>query len=335
MSHRKILFICLLSIFYLTANAQKEYNPYAPIGKKGKIVTLSKGKYVETFDTDTLQRIGSVILNIRTREVVILLNTDSLYGIYSDNSSSSRWYSIDPKADEFTSYSPYNFVMNNPLRFVDPDGQAPQDWIRVGKKTFFDKNVNSQEQATAKYGSDAKDLGKTFKEKDATYYADGSAFFKNETKAWNFMWENSNYGQGAANETENMAWVTNTGVAVLPTEGTTADGREFKNDKNTSEVMVYKTEGKGDNLTVDFHGTKLKPTAFAHTHAWSSSMAITYHSGEDIAMTKQLGKKSVVLSHTNVYVASPTNPGTVVNVGPLKNFLTGAAVIIPNLKKIK
>lgn len=123
-----------VAVFNFPTSAQ-EYNPYAPIGKKGKIVTLSKGKYVETFDTDTLQRIGSIVINIRTKKVTQLLNTDSLYGIYSDNSSSSRWYSVDPLADQFHSWSPYNFVMNNPIRFVDPDGMAPTDIYQLDKRS--------------------------------------------------------------------------------------------------------------------------------------------------------------------------------------------------------
>jgi hypothetical protein len=62
------------------------------------------------------------------------------------------WLSVDPLAEKFPSHSPYSFCFNNPLRFVDPDGRAPSDWINLGSRYFFDPKVKSQTEAVASYG---------------------------------------------------------------------------------------------------------------------------------------------------------------------------------------
>ena len=52
-----------------------------------------------------------------------------------------RWFARDPKESKFPSLSTYNFAYNNPLRFVDPTGMAPQEGD-PGKGSFW-KSVKS------------------------------------------------------------------------------------------------------------------------------------------------------------------------------------------------
>lgn len=172
MSHLlKLVLTFTLLICFLLADAQnkpKEYNPFESIGKKGKIVTAYGDRFVEVFDYDSVQRIGSVMFHIYQEKIVRLLNTDSIFKKVSDNSSASRWYSIDPKADKYHEWSPYNFVLNNPIKLTDPDGQEPQ-WIvgTDGKRVTYATNKDGSITWSKNASADVRMVGNSLAQTEA------------------------------------------------------------------------------------------------------------------------------------------------------------------------
>lgn len=103
-------------------------NPFAKYGYKAKVATLSKGKYLEFHDLDSIVTIGTMRWHVDKNQIVGRIEIDTLNpDAQPIGDAPGRWMSPDPLSEEFPEYSPYNMSFNNPIRFVDPDGKAPKD----------------------------------------------------------------------------------------------------------------------------------------------------------------------------------------------------------------
>ena len=138
MKLKQLLPSLMLLIFSSATFAQSE-NPFASIGKKGKILTLTKGQYNETFDTDSIQQIGSSLINVHTMKVVKLL-TDDESKKRLEAETHSKFLSVDPLTSGYPMLTPYQFAGNSPIMFIDLDGLEPKKGeINYGKNIIFGK----------------------------------------------------------------------------------------------------------------------------------------------------------------------------------------------------
>ena len=103
-------------------------NPFAKFGSKAKVATLSNGKYLEVQDLDSIVTIGTVRFYVDKGEIVGNIERDTLNpDAQPVGDVASRWISPDPLSEEFPEWSPYTFVYNNPIKFTDPTGMAPEE----------------------------------------------------------------------------------------------------------------------------------------------------------------------------------------------------------------
>jgi len=140
------LTLCLLSFVGISAQEklskqEKERrdkniqagNPFKQFGYKGKVATLSKGKYLEVHDLDSIVTIGSVRFHVDKKEIVGVTVLDPTNNEYARpiGDIASRWLSPDPLAQENPDWTPYRYGFNNPIRYTDPTGMLENDDLYI------------------------------------------------------------------------------------------------------------------------------------------------------------------------------------------------------------
>ena len=190
----KTLIFAVLLFFAGNSNAQ---NPFEKYGYTPKIATLSKGKYQEFHDQERVVKIGEVLFDTKTKQIVGFVEEKiSFVSEKPKNNIATRWISPDPLAEEYPNMSPYNFVKNNPIIYVDPDGRSVEvvdlyeknekgNYINPNAVKAFEYFTNSPEgkEYLSKYASKGQEIAGVTFEKSGEYDKKGIDLSFSEDKS--------------------------------------------------------------------------------------------------------------------------------------------------------
>lgn len=118
----KIFVVAAFAATTHVAIAQTPYDDFAPNETKKEMLRLPDVIF-RAYNADTTNAVKYVELDKELLVLKYFSQNDTLISQVQLDIKDFKWLSVDPLASKYPSHSPYNFVLNNPLNAIDPDGR--------------------------------------------------------------------------------------------------------------------------------------------------------------------------------------------------------------------
>lgn len=163
----------------------------------------------------------------------------------------ARWMSVDPMADKYPGWSPYHYSLNNPLRYIDPNGMWSAERDENGNIIARYEDGDTYENLYTQLGMSTEQFASWTASQGIELSLDGSGMSFNIT---NFVVSNNSFDP-------NFTGSNCHGFVTFATGNTQVEGQlggnellttignpQFSSSPITGNVAVWPTQGQVDGV---------------------------------------------------------------------------------------
>lgn len=155
----KRLFILAIILYNTAIFAQDNENPYAMFGYEPKIsdTIYSKTELFYLHNSDTKAFVQTLAFDFENGKVYLYDDNNLLLAtILLEKEDMARFTTPDPLAEKHPNVSPYAYCMNNPVRYIDPDGREAWEITNKWSDDYINKFINFVSDQTNQYVKDGE-----------------------------------------------------------------------------------------------------------------------------------------------------------------------------------